>query len=108
MFHDYLECFVLAFIFYRSLCKIIFQANETNFNCIEGADGTTPYFQEIEETTPYSDVEGSQTSSFHPNIYRVPSQTIDTASLTSAQTSVYGDAESGALVDFMSEYLILL
>ncbi|KAJ4715731.1 MYB transcription factor [Melia azedarach] len=67
------------------------QADKTNLNCIEGADGTTPYFPEIEETTSYSDIEGSQSSSFHPNVYRVPSQTVDTASLTSSQT---WDAES--------------
>lgn len=72
------------------------------------AEGATPYSQENEETIPNSEVEGSQSSGFHPNSYQMPSQTADT-SLNSAQASEYEDAESGAfVVDFMSHFSILL
>lgn len=72
------------------------------------AEGATPNPQENEETTPNSEVEASQSSSFHPNSYQLPSQTTDT-SLNSAQASEYEDAESGAfVVDFMSHFSIVL
>ncbi|KAJ4715739.1 MYB transcription factor [Melia azedarach] len=79
-------------------------ADKTNLNCIKGADGTTPCFQENEETTSYSDIKGSQPSSFHPNVFRVPSQTVDTASLTSSQT---WDAESDYSLSWASSTSML-
>ncbi|KAH9718714.1 calmodulin-binding transcription activator 3 [Citrus sinensis] len=69
------------------------KGNRTNFNRTKVAEGATPYSQENEETIPNSEVEGSQSSGFHPNSYQMPSQTADT-SLNSAQASEYEDAES--------------
>ncbi|XP_031264717.1 calmodulin-binding transcription activator 3-like [Pistacia vera] len=70
------------------------KGNRTNYNRIKVTEETTPYSQEIEETIPSSEIEGSMSSSFHPNNYHLPSQTTDTTSLTSAQASEYEDAES--------------
>ncbi|XP_044479128.1 calmodulin-binding transcription activator 3-like [Mangifera indica] len=69
------------------------KGNRTNYNRSKVA-GETPYSQDIEETIPSSEIEGSMSSSFHPNNYLLPSQTTDTTSLTSAQASEYEDAES--------------
>ncbi|KAL5820225.1 hypothetical protein ACOSQ3_022107 [Xanthoceras sorbifolium] len=70
------------------------KGNRTSYNRIKVTEASTPYSQETEETIPNSEIEGSQSSSFHPHNYRMPSQTTDTTSMNSAQASEYEDAES--------------
>lgn len=70
------------------------KGNRTNYNRSRVTEASTPYSQETEETIPNSEIEGSQSSSFHPHNYQVPSQTTDTVSMNSAQASEYEDVES--------------
>lgn len=96
--------FISLILYFKSYFFSIFfflnnQGNRTNYNRIKATEETTPYAQEIEETIPSSEIEGSMSSSFHPNNYHLPSQTTDTTSLTSAQASEYEDAESGAFLE---------
>ncbi|KAK2655752.1 hypothetical protein Ddye_008804 [Dipteronia dyeriana] len=70
------------------------KGNRTNYNRTKVTEASTPYSQETEETILNSEIEGSQSSSFHPHSYPVPSQTTDTTSMNSAMASEYEDAES--------------
>ncbi|KAJ0082784.1 hypothetical protein Patl1_12396 [Pistacia atlantica] len=85
---------ILYFKSYYFLFFLNNQGNRTNYNRIKATEETTPYSQEIKKTIPSSEIEGTMSSSFHPNNYHLPSQTTETTSLTSAQASEYGNAES--------------
>ena len=74
--------------------------------------GNRNHYNRIKETeeadiAPSSEIDSSS-SSFPPNGYRMPSQTTDTTSLSSAQASEYEDAESGAPAFFSFNSLIIM
>lgn len=72
-------------------------------------EGATPSFQESDETRPNSDVEGPQSSSFHPNNYQMPLQTTNMTSPNSAPSLTFMDASYGIYVfEFLSQFLVLL
>ncbi|XP_031256244.1 LOW QUALITY PROTEIN: calmodulin-binding transcription activator 3-like [Pistacia vera] len=87
-------CDIIDFTTNRACVGSKTEGNRTNYNRIKATEETTPYSQEIKKTIPSSEIEGSMSSSFHPNNYHLPSQTTETTSLTSAQASEYGNAES--------------
>lgn len=55
---------------------------------------------------PNTEMDTSLSSSLHPHSYQVPSQTIDTISMNSAQASEYEEAESG--ISFVHSLILLM
>ncbi|GLT43950.1 hypothetical protein SLA2020_178710 [Shorea laevis] len=68
--------------------------NRANFNHVKETEAAAPCSQEMGENVPNSDMESSVSSKFLLNNFQVPSPTMDTTSLNSAQAAEYEDAES--------------
>ena len=71
------------------------QGIRANFKCVKDNGETLPHAQETDDIMPKTEMDTSFSSGIHPNSYQVPSQTMDTTSMNSAQASEYEEAESG-------------
>ncbi|XP_022136635.1 calmodulin-binding transcription activator 3 isoform X3 [Momordica charantia] len=69
------------------------QSSRANLNRNRGTHEAVLVSREFEETTSHSEMDASNSSSFHPSNYQIPSQTTE-ISLNSAQVSEYEDVES--------------
>ncbi|KAF7834300.1 calmodulin-binding transcription activator 3-like isoform X1 [Senna tora] len=65
-----------------------------NSKCAKDNEEAFPCAQQTDKAMPSTETDTSLLSSLHPNSYQVPSQTMDTASMSSAQASEYEEAES--------------
>ncbi|GKV51906.1 hypothetical protein SLEP1_g58524 [Rubroshorea leprosula] len=68
--------------------------NRANFNHVKETEAAAPCSQEMGENMPNSEMESSVSSKYLLNNFQVPSPTMDTTSLNSAQAAEYEDAES--------------
>ncbi|KAI4317272.1 hypothetical protein L6164_025155 [Bauhinia variegata] len=65
-----------------------------NFKCAKDNEEALPYVQETDSIMHTTEMDTSLSSGLHPISYQVPSQTMDTTSMNSAQASDYEEAES--------------
>ncbi|XP_038904062.1 calmodulin-binding transcription activator 3 isoform X2 [Benincasa hispida] len=68
-------------------------SSRENFKRNRGTDEAALFSREFEDTTSHSEMDVSNSCSFHPSNYKILSQTAE-ISLNSAQVSEYEDAES--------------
>lgn len=71
------------------------QGTRPNFKYTKNSEEALPYAHYIDNTMPSMEMDTSLLSSVHPNSYQVTSQTMDTASMSSALAAENDEAESG-------------